>query len=475
MGIWKKEKYTSETLNENIEVETLIIGGGITGLLTAYELKNKNICLVEKNKILEGVTQNTTAKITYLQENIYTKIKKLKDEKTAKLHLESQIEGMNKLIDIIKKEKINCDLTKTPSYIFASNKQSVKKLKKEYQFLKKEGINIEKCKMPANIRSYGTCKVENTYTYNPLKFLTEIYKILTKNNIKIYEQTKITSIKKENEYYICKTENNIIKAKKVVLACHYPFFNFPLFFPLKCSVEKSHIIISKINEYKNISCININKPTYSLRYYKDNGNNYQISLSSSHNIAYKLNDEECFENVKKLFKLEEENIIMKYTNTDIITPDYLPYIGEIKKGLYISCGFNTWGMTNSIISSTIIKDIIDEIPNKYKNIYNPKRISLANIIKLPYYIFNNTKSYLSSKLIKNKPWYSEKIKIKNGIGIYTDEEGKEHKVKNKCPHLGCSLIFNETEKTWDCPCHSSRFDIDGQCIKGPSNQNIKLK
>ena len=98
------------------------------------------------------------------------------------------------------------------------------------------------------------------------------------------------------------------------------------------------------------------------------------------------------------------------------------------------------------------------------------------ILKLPVYIFNNAKSFIVNKLIKNKKWYSRRVKFYSYDGkclaMYKDENGDKHIVYNKCPHLGCSLIFNEIEKTWDCPCHSSRFDIDGKCIKGPSNYDI---
>ena len=180
--------------------------------------------------------------------------------------------------------------------------------------------------------------------------------------------------------------------------------------------------------------------------------------------------------MKEIFKLKDKDIIMEYTNSDVITPDHMPYIGEIRDNLYIGVGYNTWGMTNGVIAAKIISDDILGIENEYKNVFKPNRISLQTILKLPTYIFNNAKSFIGSKLIKNKKWYSRRVKFYNENGkclaLYKDEKGINHIVHNKCPHLGCGLIFNEVEKTWDCPCHSSRFDIDGKCIKGPSNYDI---
>lgn len=478
MSLWKKEEYKHISLENDIEVNTLIIGGGLTGLLTAYYLNNKSSCIVEARRVGSGVTKNTTAKITYLQERIYTKISSLTNKSKARIYLQSQVESVKDLINLIEKEKIDCDLVKTPSYIFTDKKSKLSKLKEEVYFLKKNNIEISKSSLPINYKNYASYKVNDTYTFNPLKFLTKLYEILQNRNIKIYEQTKIIKIKRENNKYICFTENNKIIASNIVFATNYPYFLFPLLMPLKSHLEKSHMIITKYPKYLNFSCININKPTYSTRFYKTNNNIYRICLGSSHNTSFNNNDKKSFSKVINEFKIQEKDIIMKYSNTDIITSDYMPLIGKIKESMYISCGYNTWGMTNSILGAKIITDLINKKENKYSKTFNPKRINKSNIIKLPYYILSNTYSYITSKILKNKSWYKNiktHYKIGNDISVYIDENGKEHKVKNKCPHLGCGLIFNEVEKSWDCPCHSSRFDIDGNCIKGPSNKDIKLK
>ncbi len=475
MGIWKKEEYQTSSLNEDIETDTLIIGGGLTGLMTSYYLDNRDVCVVDARAFGEGVTKNTTAKITYLQDNIYTKIKNWRGKKKARKYLHSQKETINELVRIIKKENIKCDLKVTPSYIFASTKSEIPKLKKEYEFLKDSYINIKEEPLPMDVKSYLSYKVEDTYTFNPLKFLTGIINILKKRNVKLYENTKIIKIYKDNDKYICCTSKFKIKAKHVVIATNYPHFLFPLLMPLKCYVEKSHIIVSRVEDYKNLSCINVDKTGFSCRFYKDKGANYQISLGASHNIAFKENDKSNFDKVQEFWGLLNQNIKMKYTNTDVITPDYLPFIGKLKENMYISTGYNTWGMTNSVLGSRILSDLINEKNNIYVSLFNPKRITLAHILKLPIYIISNTKSFISSKLFKNKSWYNkETIQIDKNIGTYIDENGLIHKVSLKCPHLGCNLVFNEIEKTWDCPCHSSKFSLDGKCIKGPSNKDIKI-
>lgn len=476
---FKNKTTVNKNLNKDIETDILIIGAGMTGITLGYFLKdNKKVTIVDKNAIGQGITSGSTAKINYLQGSIYTKIKTLRGKKYAIEYLNSQKDAIKILKEIIDKESIKCSFKKVPSYIFANTQKELKNLKKEIKFLRDQKNDIQASSLPSKITSYASYKVEDTYIFNPLEYLKELHKIVSKN-IQIYENTKIIKIDCQKDNYYCYTSKNVIKAKKVILATHYPYFIFPFLLPLKSYCEKSYIIISKVNRDGNFTCINTSNPIYSCRYYKDGKNTYQISLSESHNIAFKQNDDYHFKRVEEIFDLKKEDIIMKYSNIDIITPDYLPFIGRLKKDLYIACGFNTWGMTNSVLAARIISDMLKEKTSSYTKMFNPNRITLANILTLPYIAFSQIKSFLGPKIIKNKGWYKENLAFfkEDGIdyAIYKDPEGNMHKVINKCPHLGCSLIFNEVEKTWDCPCHSSRFDIDGHCIKGPSNYDIKPK
>ena len=469
MSLWEKEIKNGNKLNNDVEVDILIIGAGMTGLNTAYYLKDKNIAVVDSFKIGHGVTLNTTAKINYFQGISYTKMSNDK----AKLYLKSQLEAIKNIKEIIERENIDCNLERNCSYVFANDENERIKLKREVLFLKKNGIKVreDKLKEFPNKLSYY---VEDTYTFHPLKYLEGIVKILKENKISIYEDTTITKREEKDNFYICHTDNYKIKCSKVVLALHYPYFIKPLFIPLKASIEKSYILVNKIDNNYNYNYISAGNQVYSSRFYSDL-NDYKIYLGESHNSAFKQNDLNHFDKVLKQFNLNEKEVIDFYSNVDLITFDYLPFIGKVKDNMYVSTGYNTWGMTNSVIGSKIISDLILNKENGYIDLFNPKRVNLTLFLKMPYYIFSQIKSFVGPKIIKNKNWYKNVyFEKRNGInvGIYVDEKGK-HIVKNKCPHLGCSLIFNEVEKSWDCPCHSSRFDIDGNCIKGPSFYDIK--
>lgn len=473
-SIWLdyKNKNITESLKHDIITDVLIIGGGLSGISVAYHLieSGLKVTLVERNEVGSGITSRTTGKLTYLQENLYSKLKCYHGIKKANSYYKSQVDAINIVKDIINKENIDCNLEKVRSYIFDTNPS---KVKKEVNVLKRFNIDLKEEKINNSLFYY----VDDTYVFHPLKYLFKLKDICIDKGINIYEHTKIEEIKKDNDNYICYTKDNNIKCKYIVIASHYPYFLFPFPIPFKSYIEKSYIKAFKTKDNKKLSAINLSKPTISMRYISDNNTNYEIYLTNSHNLAIK-NDERY--NFKELLSKHDITPDYIWSNTDIMTYDALPFIGRIKDNIFLATGYNTWGMTNASLAGKIISDIILKRDNPYIELFNPKRsFNIGKIINFPNIIISNIYSFTKSKIKKNKSWYSPQVYFKNingkSIGIYKDENNIEHKVYNACPHIKCSLIFNEEEKTWECPCHSSRFDIDGNVIDGPSNYNITYK
>jgi len=467
-SIWE-DSISIDNKQENfkkINTDILIIGGGITGLTTAYFLKdtNKKITIIDKSNVGMGVTCKTTAKITYLQKDIYSKLKNFHGEYISKKYLESQKEAIRLLTKIIKDNNISCDFEKVKSVIFTMKRSGVNKIKKEKNLLSSWNIKVKEYK---NKNILSAISVDDTYIFHPLKYLNAIKNII-KDKVSIYENTIAKSIIKKDNQYIIETNQGKIYTTTVVIACHYPFFIFPNLFPLKTYIEREYINSSKIKEPKKFTAINIDKQVHSIRYYQD----YIIYVSNNHRLTskinYKKNYDQSRKNFNKYFQLKP-----KYTwmNQDIISNDKLPIIGRLKENLYISTAYNAWGMTNGTIGAKVIADLIKNKENKYQNIFNPSRINIPLIFHSIIGSFHYLKAYIESVFHKSNPYY---IKIKGMLyGIYIDKFGIKHQVKLICPHMKCPLVFNQEEKTWDCPCHGSRYDIDGNILSEPTTKNIK--
>lgn len=477
MSLWESylDDFKFPELKEDKNIDTLIIGGGITGLSCLYYLKEKSsVCLVDANRIGSGVSKNTTGKITFLQGVVYSDLINNISEKVAIKYLESQQYAISLLLDIIKNENIKCDLEKVKSFVCTNNEKDIKRIKREKSFLEKQNIKVSEESIP-NIKTKYSIAVDDTYVFNPIKYLNHLKKMLKNKNI--YENTKIINIKYINNKYYCYTEKSKIIADKVIVACHYPFFIFPYVLPLKSHIEKSYIIACKCNKNEKYSCITASNPGFSMRYYQDGKDIYKIYLASSHSTAIMQNDLENFLNVQNMFNIKEKDVVKKWSNVDIIPGDKMPYVGRVKHNLYLATGFNTWGMTNGVLAAKILTDKVDGKKNKFDNLFLLYRNNFYRFKSFFIDFAGSIRAFISSRI--KKKWYSSNIRFekRNGVkvAIYMDDNGIEHIVRTTCPHMKCGLIFNEVEKTWDCPCHSSRFDLDGNCIKGPSKYNISYK
>ncbi len=472
-------KNYQDKLNEDLNVDVLIIGGGITGITTAYFLKDTklNVALIEKDHVGSGATSYTTGKLTYMQDLIYHKMK----TEEAMLYLESQKEAIKIVKDIIKKHNIDCNLESTSSYVFTDEYSKIQNFKEEEKIYDKLNIKYKNYnKLPIKFPCIYALKTSNSYVFHPIKYLYSIKKILLNSNIKIYENTKAVSLTKDEDNFIVKTDNNIIKAKYVVIATQYPFFVIPYFTPFKVAVEKSYIVTGLIPKNKNFQAISNLKPVNSIRYYTNKNKNYILYSSGSHKITNHICEKENYKAEIKKFKNEiSEDIKYYFLNQDVMTDDGLPLIGRINNtNLLLATGYNTWGMTNGTIAGKILSDIILNNDNKYIELFKVNRkISMKKITNLTIYNYSNMKRYIISKIKTNYDFYDNNVEVKtiNGIkyGIYTDKNNKQYIVKNICPHLKCNLIFNSIDKTWDCPCHGSRFDKEGNVLFGPSVYNIK--
>lgn len=467
ISIWEKDININKKDKKfkTINTDILIIGGGITGLTIAYFLKDnkQKITIIDKSTIGMGITAKTTAKITYLQQDIYSKLKKYHGIEISKKYFDSQKEAIKTITKIIKDNNIECELEKVPSILFTTISSNKQKIEKEKELLKSwnvktKDINHKKIK--------SGFLVEDTYTFHPLKYINGLKNIVEKN-IPIYENTIAKSVIKNDNNYQIETNSGKIYAKKIVIACHYPFFLFPNLFPLRTYIEREYVNSAKIKEPKKYTAINIDEELHSIRYYKD----YLIYGSHDHKLTSKIDYQQNYLESKKDFE-KYFNLKPQYTwmNQDIISHDKLPIVGKLKDNLYISTAYNTWGMTNGTIGGKIISDLINEKENEYQEIFNPNRINLPLIINGFIGVFHYLKVYIEALFHKSNPYY---VKIK-GItyGIYEDELGKKHKIKLLCPHMKCSLVFNKEEFTWDCPCHGSRFDLDGNIILGPATKKV---
>ena len=236
-SIWKEnvKKNSFDKLSSNKKCDVLIIGGGITGISSAYQLINKglNVILVERNEIGGGITSRTTGKLTYLQDLIYSTLSNKYSYDIAYKYLNSQLDAINIVKNVISENNIDCNLDCQDSFLFTNNKDNISKIEGEKKVLGSMGVVVnDKDKINLNIPYCYGISVSDTYYFHPVKYIQSLASICFNNGIEIYEHTKVMDIKKREEYYECILEECKVYAKNVVLASHYPYFIKPFLFPI---------------------------------------------------------------------------------------------------------------------------------------------------------------------------------------------------------------------------------------------------
>lgn len=493
-SFWESERQKHkefEKIKNNLNVSVCIIGAGLTGLSTAYYLSNKiSVAVVERDRICSSTSGRTTGKITSQTGLFYNYLIESKGEEFAKKYLEANEKAISNIEKIIQQTKENCDFERQDSYVFTRQETLVDKIKKEQASVDK----IEKGKseftkqIPLPLEIAGAIKFKEQAQFHPIKYGYALAKKIIDNNGRIFENSKVTKIKREDGKYVVYANRNKITADFVVITTRYPIVNVPGYHFLKMYQSTSYAIVADVKkELFDGMYINLEVPNISFRTIKDGDRRLLLAVG----FDYKTGTDELRDGYQRLETVirkmyPEAEVLYKWSAEDCISLDKIPYIGElstIKQNMYIATGFNKWGMTASNMAANIIADDILGNDNEYKEIFKSTRLEpIKNRQEVGNMLKEVNKSLIASRF-KIPQSELKDVKIGEGkiininnkkVGVYKSQTGEIFKVKPYCTHLGCELHFNNVDKTWECPCHGSKFSYDGKTIEVPGNKDLKV-
>ena len=417
-----------EALKGDRTTDVLIIGGGMAGVLCALELQNAGVdyILAEADCIGKGVTKNTTAKITSQHGLIYDKLITKFGVGKAKKYLETGEWAVKRYKELC--TQIDCDFEEKTSFVYSLKDKSV--IEKEIRALEKLGFNaVFKEQTPLPFKIAGAVGFEHQAQFNPLKFLYSISK-----GLNIYENTRVKELAGNTAY----TDRGKIIAEKIIVATHFPFINKHGMYFIKMYQHRSYVLGLKNAENLDGMYVDENLKGLSFRNYGDllllgGGSHRTGKQGGSYN--------ELRREALKYYPKSEE--VYHFATQDCITLDGIPYIGQYSKSaqnLYTATGFNKWGMTSSMVAATLLADLITDKENHYGEVFSPSR------------------NILTPGLLVNG------FEAVSGMIMPTTR---------RCPHLGCGLKWNKQERSFDCPCHGSRFSEEGKLIDNPATGDLK--
>lgn len=481
--ILSSEGKSYETLNEDISTDYLVIGGGLAGITCLYMLTKAglNVSLIDASRIGYGTTGRNTGKATAQHGYIYSRIEKNYGLEKAKEYYDINTKAIQFIEDRTKEFNIDCQFKRLPAYIFTQDSDYVSKLEKEFELYQQMGLDcsFEK-EVPVPIQVLSALKMNNQAQFHPKRYLDALAEQAVKQNGHIYEHTRVVDFHPEKECTIELENNKKIVAKNVIITSHYPCFDGKGFYFARLKPERSYIVGVELDEFPEAHLINVEDPTISLRYIPEE----KILMISGQNHKVGHNDDDHYQKLKDLAKevFKTDAVRYQWSAQDYKPHDYIPYAGYLNsdyKNIYVATGFRKWGLTNSTAAAMVISNLIKEDTSEYEELYSHLRVK--DLVS-----FNFVKENVDVAV----QWIGGKLNMgenelpdEKGVGVivnvngkrcgyYRDEEDNIYLVDTTCPHMSCELKWNSQEKSWDCPCHGSRFDYKGNILEGPAEYTL---
>lgn len=417
-------------LEGDARTDILIIGGGIAGLLCAYELERAgaDYLLVEAKKLCSGVTANTTAKVTAQHDILYQKLLPSLGVEKAKLYFQANQRAVERYRALCR--DIDCDFREETSFVFA--RANTQKLERELEAYRAMGVaaSLQKSS-PLPFPVAGCLALEGQGQFAPLKFLARIVK-----GLNIREHTKVQGLAPGEAL----TDHGVIRANKIIIATHFPILNKHGLYALKMYQHRSYVLALRGVEELEGMYVSQDDTGLSFRMYGD----LLLLGGGGHRTGKEGGGwRELRALARRWYPGAEE--VAHWAAQDCITLDGGAYVGQYSPrtpDLFVTTGFNKWGMTTALAGAEVLRDLVQGKANIYAPAFDPGRPMPVGAT------LSNAVSATANILTPTVP---------------------------RCPHLGCALKYNPQEHSWDCPCHGSRFDEDGGLIDNPATDDMQKR
>ncbi len=428
--IWEQDVQMPQfpRLDQDLRTDVLIIGGGMAGLLCAWNLTRAGVdcALIEENRLMSGVSGRTTAKITSQHGLVYGKLLNQLGREKTQLYWQANEDALAAYRNLA--ETADFDFCTQSSYIYTT--EGAKALEAEmeaYECLRipatwETGVNL-----PFPVQ--GAISFPNQAQFHPLKFVSHIL-----NGLKIFENTKALSFSGNQ----VQTPNGTVTAQKIIIATHFPILNKHGAYFLKLYQQRSYVIALEHGDLVDGMYLDQAENGLSVR----TAGKWLLLGGGGHRTGKPGLGWSLPEAAAKQY-YPDARIAARWATQDCMSLDGMPYIGQYSnatRDLFVATGFQKWGMSSSMVAAMLLTDLIRGKENPYADLFSPSRSVIHK------QLFINGADSAINLLRPTKP---------------------------RCPHLGCALRWNKAERSWDCPCHGSRFDPDGKVLNNPATGDLK--
>lgn len=476
----------------NAFYDVVIVGGGITGITTGLLLQKagKSVFIAEAQSLGFGTTGGTTAHLNSFMETPYSTIIKDFGKDNAILVSKAARQALDLIKRHVQEYEIDCGHKEVPGYLYAADDKQIKDLDQFFDGFQEVGSEVSVCStIPVKIPFEKAIEVPGQAQFHPTRYIYALAKEFEKKGGVIAEQCRVTGVD-ENEILEIQTSRGVVKAKNLIYATHIPPGVNLLHF--RCAPYRSYVIACKLKneeDYPAGLAYDMADPYHYFRTQEIDGEKYFIAGGEDHKTAHEENTEACFQKLEAYVRkfYEVESVAYKWSSQYFDPADGLPYIGHLPghpSNMFVATGFGGIGMTNSHISALLLTDLIVSGKNEFAHLFNPNRIKpvagFSNFVKeaadvVSHFIGDRFSKEKIDSLVELAPGEGKIVKYEgHTLAIYKDDQGKVHALNSACTHIKCIVNWNTAEKSWDCPCHGSRFSYDGEMLTGPARKDLEI-
>lgn len=475
-------------LDGDLDVDVAVIGGGITGLTTALLLKRDGarVAVLESREVGSGVTGCTTAKVSALQGTVYDTICKRHGSDGAAIYAEASVAGVELVATLAAEERIECRLERHDAFTYAASESERSDVESEHRVASAAGLTVDlvdDIDMP--FAAHGAVRLADQLQLQPVEYVRGLARAVDGDGSHVLEDTRAKRVHSGDPCRVY-TERGTIKAKQVVDAAHYPLLDRGLFFA-RLEPMRSYCIAARLRsgDPPRAMSISAGSTTRSLRSFGE----LMIVGGEGHTTGARQAEPQRFTKLEQFARehWDVAEVCYRWSAQDPVAWDHLPVVGPYHprtSRLFVASAFQKWGLSGGSFAARILSDLIAGRENPWADRFRPTRIGVRGLPKLAQLNTKVAIDIVGDRLLPAQTGSASEILpgeaqvVRDGAGktgVYRDEHGTPHAVSIRCTHLGCLLRFNSAERSWDCPCHGSRFDVDGAVLEGPATEPLERK